>query len=121
MTLEARRKNQGKQYTVVSPEDRVIRHWHRPGDHLPAIIGHNELAAELTYRLESMRREISRLRERLSRMVEEPGEGASPQSTADTPPPAKRDLVVEVLDEDDVVVISDVRQPMRHSRRVTPE
>ena len=80
-----------------------------------------ELAAELTYRLESMRREISRLRERLSRMVEEPGEGASPQSTADTPPPAKRDLVVEVLDEDDVVVISDVRQPMRHSRRVTPE
>lgn len=41
MTLEARRKNQGKQYTVVSQEDRVIRHWHRPGDHLPVIIGHN--------------------------------------------------------------------------------
>lgn len=40
MTLEARRKNQGKQYTVVSPEDRVIRHWHRPGDHLPVMLTH---------------------------------------------------------------------------------
>lgn len=41
MTLEARRKNQGKQYTVVSQEDRVIRHWHRPGDHLPVMLTHN--------------------------------------------------------------------------------
>lgn len=41
MTLEARRKNQGKQYTVVSQEDRVIRHWHRPGDHLPVMLAHN--------------------------------------------------------------------------------
>lgn len=40
MTLEARRKNQGKQYTVVSIEDRVIRYWHRPGDHLPVILTH---------------------------------------------------------------------------------
>lgn len=40
MTLEAHRKNQGKQYTVVSPEDRVIRYWHRPGEHLPVILTH---------------------------------------------------------------------------------
>lgn len=40
MTLEARRKNEGKQYTVVSTEDRVIRYWHRPGDHLPVILTH---------------------------------------------------------------------------------
>lgn len=40
MTLEARRKNQGKQYSVVSTEDRVIRYWHRPGDQLPVILTH---------------------------------------------------------------------------------
>lgn len=40
MTLEARRKNEGKQYTVVSTEDRVIRYWHRPGDHLPVMLTH---------------------------------------------------------------------------------
>lgn len=40
MTLEARRKNEGKQYTVVSPEDRVIRYWHHPGDHLPVMLTH---------------------------------------------------------------------------------
>ena len=40
MTLEARRKNQGKQYTVVSPADKVIRYWHRPGDHLPVMLTH---------------------------------------------------------------------------------
>lgn len=40
MTLEARRKNQGKQYSVVSTDDRVIRYWHRPGDHLPVMLTH---------------------------------------------------------------------------------
>ena len=40
MTLEARRKSSGKQYSVVSTEDRVIRYWHRPGDPLPAILTH---------------------------------------------------------------------------------
>lgn len=40
MTLEARRKNEGKQYTVVSTEDRVIRYRHRPGDHLPVMLTH---------------------------------------------------------------------------------
>lgn len=40
MTLEARRKNQGKQYSVVSTEDRTIRYWHRPGDPLPVILNH---------------------------------------------------------------------------------
>lgn len=40
MTLEASRKNSGKQYSVVSTEDRVIRYWHRPGDHLPVVLTH---------------------------------------------------------------------------------
>ena len=40
MTLEARRKNQGKQYSVVSTADRTIRYWHKPGDRLPVMLTH---------------------------------------------------------------------------------
>lgn len=39
-SAEVRRKNNGKQFTVVD-DSRFIFHWHRKGEHLPKLLAHH--------------------------------------------------------------------------------